>query len=105
MIRCNISKIKGNLLLVLVELSGTIGGLFGGKEKEEEKIEETGEKPVEVGSVYLWINGVVLLCFTVVCGFILLPFIGKSVCNARRYISTSVELLQLFLFSRFSLSW
>ena len=29
------------------KLSGTIGGLFGGKEKEEEKIEETGEKPVE----------------------------------------------------------
>ena len=53
MIRFNISKINGNWLLVLVELSGTIGGLFGGKEKEEEKIEETGEKPVEVGSVYL----------------------------------------------------
>lgn len=52
-IRFNISKINGNWLLVLVELSGTIGGLFGGKEKEEEKIEETGEKPVEVGSVYL----------------------------------------------------
>jgi hypothetical protein len=46
MIRFNISKINGNWLLVLVELSGTIGGLFGGKEKEEEKIEETGEKPV-----------------------------------------------------------